>query len=68
MEEMKAAIIKADLDKKKFRTSETYTVIRLPGNRSFKVEKISPEEMVHCSLKESPIGEADKKYIHYYIP
>lgn len=68
LEEMKQAIIKADLDKKKFRTSESYTVIRLPGNRSFKIEKIAPEEAIKCSLKQSPMGEVDRQYIHHYIP
>lgn len=63
---MRAAIIKADADKKFFHTSENYTVIRLPGNRSFRLDKISPEEMIYCSLNESVIKNVDQNYIKYF--
>ncbi len=66
LEEIRVAIIKANEDKKFYHTSENYTVIRLPGNRSFKIDKISPEEMLQCSLRESVRGYADPKYIRAY--
>ncbi len=46
--------IKKALDEKKAQgTSETYTPIRLKDGRSFRVEKISPEELTKCFLRES---------------
>ncbi|OFW93948.1 MAG: hypothetical protein A2887_01905 [Alphaproteobacteria bacterium RIFCSPLOWO2_01_FULL_40_26] len=60
IDEIRAAILKADADKKFYKTSENYTIIRLPENRSFKIEKIAPEIMINCSLRESVMGQVDK--------
>lgn len=65
-DEMRTAMKRALSDKKKYNTSETYTVIRLPGNRSFKIEKIAPEEIVNCNVVETPIGVKDRDYILYF--
>ncbi|MES2961929.1 MAG: hypothetical protein V4694_06040, partial [Pseudomonadota bacterium] len=59
-EEVRAGIQKAYNEKKKYGTSESYTAIRMPHQRSFKVEKIAPEEMIKCSLRQSQIGTADR--------
>jgi hypothetical protein len=64
-EEVRAGIQKAYNEKKKYGTSEDYTVIKMPNQRSFKVEKIAPEEMIKCSLRQSLIGNAEKNYIRY---
>jgi hypothetical protein len=64
-DEVRQAIEKADSDKKKYGTSEQYTVIKLPGQRSFKIEKIPPERMINCLLSQIPIDKNDKDYIYY---
>jgi len=64
-EEVRAGIQKAYNEKKKYGTGEDYTVIRMPHQRSFKVEKIAPEEMIKCSLRQSLIGTAERNYIRY---
>lgn len=61
--EMREAVVKALALKRKYRTSENYTVIRLAGNRSFKLEKISPEESLICQLRQIPVKNPDKNYI-----
>ena len=65
-EEVRAGIQKAYNEKKKYRTSEDYTAIRMPNQRSFKVEKIEPEKMIKCSLRQSLIGTVEKNYISYF--
>lgn len=65
-DEVRAAIIKADEEKRIYRTSENYTVIKLPGNRSFRIEKMSPEESIKCSTEENVMGQVDKYYIKYF--
>lgn len=64
-DEIRLAIIKANEKKKFFKTSERYTVMSFPGNRSFKIEKMSPEEMLKCYLRELPIANPDKNYTKY---
>lgn len=64
-EEVRAGIQKAYNEKKKYGTGEDYTAIKMPNQRSFKVEKIAPEEMIKCSLRQSLIGTAERKYIRY---
>ncbi len=66
MEELRDAIKQADVDKKNFHTSENFTVVKLPKQRSFRIEKLSPEEAVKCSLRESEMGYADRSYIRYF--
>ena len=64
--DVRAAIIRSDFEKRKERTSGNYTPIRLPGNRSLIINKISPEEMINCSLYESNPGEVERDYIRYF--
>jgi len=66
LEEVRAAIIKADYDKKFYRTSEAYTIVRLPKNRSFRIEKLPPEEAIKCSLREIEREVVDKTYADYF--
>ena len=59
--------IKKAYDEKKAQgTAETYTPIRLKDGRSFRVEKISPENLMKCVLRESEIGVADPRYIRHF--
>ena len=67
-EEVRAGIQKAYNEKKKYGTGEDYTAIKMPNQRSFKVEKIAPEEMIKCSLRQSLIGNAKRNYIYNSIP
>ncbi len=64
LEEVRRAILNAHAEKKKYGTDDKHTIIKLPGNRSFRIEKIPPEEMIKCSVRESVIGQLDKKYLH----
>jgi hypothetical protein len=64
-EEVRAGIKKAYNEKKKYGTGEDYTAIKMSHQRSFKVEKIAPEEMMKCSLRQSLVGNVEKKYIRY---
>jgi hypothetical protein len=66
LEELRAAIKAAHFEKKKFSTNYKHTVIKLPGQRSFKIEKIPPEELVNCSVRESRMGVIDKGYVHHF--
>lgn len=66
LREMQNAIKAAYLEKKKLNTNYKFTIIRLPGNRSFKIEKIPPEDLAKCFLRESKMGVVDKDYINYF--
>ncbi len=59
LEEVRASITKGIEDKKRFKTTESYTVILVSGNRSAMV-KIPPEEMLKCSLRAIPVANPDK--------
>ncbi len=65
-EEVKSAIEKAVEDKKKYKSNENYTVIRLPGNRSFRIEKLTPEDAAKCSLRDYEVNVKYKKVEQYY--
>ena len=65
-EEVRKGIERAMSDKKKYGTSEDYTVIRMPGNRSFKIEKIPPEDSMRCSMQEFQIEGNYRQYEKYY--
>lgn len=65
IEEVKRAIQQAYENKKKFRTSETYTVISLDGNRSMKIDKLLPEDAINCNLREIYHPRVDKNKKQY---
>ena len=53
--------IKVSLEKKKkLGSNESYTVISFRGNRSMKIDKLSPEEAVKCNLREIFYPRQDK--------
>jgi hypothetical protein len=60
VEEVKSALKNAYEKKKKFNTSESYTVISFTGNRSMKIDKIKPEDAINCSLRELYHPRPDK--------
>jgi hypothetical protein len=64
--DMKAAIEFALEDKKKYGTSENYTVIRLPKNRSFKLDKLPPEQAIKCALRSFPVKATARDYRVYF--
>jgi hypothetical protein len=66
LDEVRAAIVKANQDKKIEHTSESYTPIRLPQNRSFRIEKMTPEEALGCSLRETGLGQVDRNYVRHF--
>lgn len=65
--DVRRAIEKAAFDKKKYGTSENYTVVRLPKQRSFKIEKLSPQEALKCALEDFPV-RASKRDKEVYLP
>ncbi len=66
-DEVVAAIKKAALTKKIDRSSEDYTVIRLLDKRSFKIEKVAPEDSLKCIVREEFYGNFSKSYIKKYM-
>ncbi len=64
--DMRAAINASYLNKKRLRTSENYTPIRLPDGRSFVLKNLPPEIASSCDLRESKVGEAEAGYIHHF--
>jgi hypothetical protein len=65
--DVRRAIEKAAFDKKKYGTNENYTVVRLPGERSFKIEKITPQEALNCTLQDFPV-KVSKRDKEVYLP
>jgi hypothetical protein len=65
-EEVRGGIERAFEDKKKYGTNENYTVIRMPGNRSFKVERLAPEEAMKCVLTQFEVNTKYKEVEKYY--
>jgi hypothetical protein len=63
--EINEAFINADKEKKFYKTSEQYTVVKLKNNRSFKIDKLSPEDALKCSLNERIFQGVDKNYHQY---
>jgi hypothetical protein len=59
------AIQLAYRNKKRLRTSENYTPVRLRDGRSFML-KIPPELVASCSLSESLVGQVEHDYIHHF--
>ncbi len=57
------AVQRHDFDKRDQGTSEKYTVIRLRDKSSLKIDKISPEEMVDCYVKEADPRIIDPVFI-----
>ena len=57
-------------DKKKAaRSNENYTVISLPGNRSFKIDKVPVEEVMQCKMRQIPAPKPTDKYLrNLYTP
>lgn len=66
MKEVSVAIENAIIEKKKYNSSENYTVIKMPGNRSFKIANLSPEEAMKCKLQDFPTNLRYKYYEKYY--
>lgn len=64
--DLKRAILIAYQEKKKFKTSDKYTAIRLSDGRSFVLKNLPPEVAAGCNLRESKIGVAEPSYIHHF--
>ncbi len=65
--DIRKGIEQALFTKRKSGTSERYTVVRLPGKRSFKIEKLLPEEALKCSLTEFTFKTKRGNY-KIYVP
>ncbi len=65
MKEVQDSINKDNEDKKRLGTSEDYTLIYASGGRSVKIQKVSPEDILKCSLREIPVIRPDKNITKY---
>jgi hypothetical protein len=66
LEDVRHSIARSYAKKKSLDGSEGYTVISLPGNRSMKIDKLSPEDAIKCNLREIFHPRSDrlkKKYM-----
>lgn len=63
LEEVRQAILRAEFEKREEGTSIGYTAIKLPDKRSVRVEKIAPDEMIKCALREDEIRRPSRNYI-----
>ena len=64
MQDVSDAIKKFLEIKKKGGTSENYTILRFKDKRSLRIEKIPPEKMIQCYLRETDVGIAEQWYYH----
>lgn len=62
--DLKLAIQESYAEKKRLRTSENYTLIKLRDGRSMVIRQIPVEVAVTCIVQESFIGFADKSYVY----
>lgn len=62
LEQVKAGIDKSYNNKKKYGTHENYTIVGFGYQKSFKIEKLPPEEAVKCSLHQMELSPDDKDY------
>jgi hypothetical protein len=54
--DIRKAINKAVQDRNEFKTTENYTVLKLPNKKTFFIQNITPEKMEFCYLIAIPIG------------
>lgn len=62
--DLKLAIQEAYAEKKRLRTSESYTLVKLRDGRSLAIRQIPAEVAVTCIVQESFIGFADQSYVY----
>jgi hypothetical protein len=63
LQEVQQAILRAEFEKRDEGTSIDYTAIKLPDKRSVRVEKIAPDQMIKCALRQEEIRRPSKNYI-----
>jgi hypothetical protein len=54
--DVRRAINKAIEERNEYKTTENYTVLKLPNKKTFFIQNITPEKMQFCYLIEIPIG------------
>ncbi len=60
------AIQVAYRNKKRLKTSENYTTVRLRDGRSFVLKNFPPEVATNCALRESLVGQVEPDYVHHF--
>ena len=65
IEEVRTAIVKAQIENRVEGTNLGYTALKFPGKRSFRIEKIPPDEAVKCKLRQRFMDKKSKGYIRY---
>ncbi len=66
-EEVKKAIRSAVVTKRGLDTGESYTPLKFSKNRSIQIDKMSPEDMMKCSLNEIPATKEEQENAHKYF-
>ena len=66
MSEVRQAIQEAYQEKRNQRTNLSYTAIKVQGNRSFVIEKNSPEKAMGCSLRQDILERIQRNYIRHF--
>jgi hypothetical protein len=66
-DEVVLAIQKAAFIKKQDGSNENYTIIRLSDRRSFKIEKVPPEDSLQCFVREDFYGRFSRSYVRKYM-
>jgi len=61
MQEVQTAITNFYNQKKANNGKENYTIISLPGNRSFKIDRTPVEEVMDCQLRQIPAPKPNPK-------
>lgn len=54
--DIRRAINNSIEERNKYKTTENYTVLKLPNKKTFFIQNISPEKMQFCYLIAIPIG------------
>ena len=62
--DLKLAIQESYVEKKRLKTSENYTVLKLKDGRSLAIRQIPVEVAVTCIVQESFMGFADQSYVY----
>ncbi len=53
-------------NKKRLKTSENYTTVKVRDGRSFVLKNFPPEVAANCALRESLVGQAEPGYVHHF--
>lgn len=65
IEEVRSAILKAQIENRIEGTNLGYTALKFSGERSFRIEKVPPDETSKCTLRQRYMDKKSRGYIRY---